>query len=94
MDDGSNQPIIADGQARAYKANIARVRAEVEREFSDSLAKAGYWRRFLLRLRMTREVRRRMDKVAPPWGLYSCNRSSDGERQQDHSTQEPPAGRG
>ncbi len=62
--------IVADGRRRAYDASIDRVRAEVAKEFAPELAKAGFWRRILLRFRMEHEVERRMRRTAPPWGLY------------------------
>lgn len=63
--------IVVDGQQRAYDAAFDRVYAEVEQEFAERLAGAGFWRRVLLRWQMSREFRRRMEKHAPPWGLYS-----------------------
>ncbi len=62
--------IVHDGYERAWKANIDRVRAEVEEAHAAELARAGFWRRMAIRRWMRAEVRRRMEGVAPPWGLY------------------------
>ena len=64
------KPIVACGRRSVYNACIGGVRAEVAKEFAPELAKAGFWRRIHLRIRMIREVERRMRKIAPPWGLY------------------------
>jgi hypothetical protein len=63
--------IIADGHRRAYWANIRSVRAQVQREFSPRLANAGFWKRLIVWLQFQSEIRRRMNRIAPPWALYS-----------------------
>ena len=61
---------VADGYDRAVEASAPRIRAEVEAEYAGRLASANWYRRLLLRLEMRREIRRRLERVAPPWGLY------------------------
>jgi hypothetical protein len=62
--------IVADGWHRARSANASAIRAEVEREYAERLQSAGCFRRCLLRWEMRREIERRLERVAPPWGLY------------------------
>jgi hypothetical protein len=61
---------VADGCHRARSANVSAIRAEVEREYAERLQSAGFFRRWLLCREMRREIERRLDRVAPPWGLY------------------------
>ncbi len=69
------QHIVNDGGRRAYLASINRVRADVQREFSEALAQAGFLRRIFLRVQMNREINRRMREIAPRWALYFLRRS-------------------
>ena len=62
--------IVADGQERARAAAMERVRAEVQRRFAPELARAGFWRRWALRLHLRREIQRRMEQIAPRDALY------------------------
>jgi hypothetical protein len=61
---------VADGDKRAWTANYDAIREQVEREYEQRLAVAGLFRRWQLRWKMRREIERRLDRVAPPWGLY------------------------
>lgn len=70
MSHGLKQHVVHDGQRRASRASIGPVRAEVQREFLGTLAKAGFLKRIFLRIQMKREVKRRMRALAPPWALY------------------------
>lgn len=67
--------IVEDGEEIAYAAAIDRVTAEVRNEFAGQLAGATFWQRIVVKFKIRREIRRRMDKIAPPWGLYSRNDS-------------------
>jgi hypothetical protein len=69
------QHIVIDGGRRAYLASINKVRVDVEREFSEALAQAGFLRRIFLRVQMNREIKGRMREIAPPWALYFRPRS-------------------
>jgi hypothetical protein len=64
------QHFVEDGCERTWKANYAPIRMEVDREYAERLQVAGYWERWRLRLQMHREIRRRLERVAPLWGLY------------------------
>jgi hypothetical protein len=61
---------VEDGYERARIAAIDSIRAEVEREYAERLSGASWLKRWCLRLEMRREIERRLDRVAPPWGLY------------------------
>jgi hypothetical protein len=62
---------VEDGYERACDASIDRIRAAVELEFAERFQTAGWWQRLRLRYEMRREIKRRLDRVAPPWGLYA-----------------------
>jgi len=66
-----NDHFVHDGRARARKAVLEKVRAEVEHEYAERLYNAGWLGRLLLYREMRRETKRRLDEKAPPWGLYS-----------------------
>jgi hypothetical protein len=59
-----------DGFTRAHSAAEAQVRAQVWAEYAEELEAADAWRRFWLRRRIEREIRARVEKVAPPDALY------------------------
>jgi hypothetical protein len=61
---------VADGYLRAREANEPRIRLQVGEEFATQLSNAPFWRWFLLRRQIEREITRRMDTVAPPDALY------------------------
>ena len=67
---GGRAKIVADGQQRAYDANIQRVRAEVEAEYTDELKNARFWQAVLLQLTVEWAIQKRMKEIAPPDGLY------------------------
>lgn len=62
--------IVADGRDRAQAASEPLIRVEVAREFALRLSGVPAWRRLLLRWEMECEVRRRLQRAAPPDGLY------------------------
>jgi hypothetical protein len=61
---------VANGLDRARSANLSAIQAEVEPEYAERLQTAGFFQRWLLRCEMRREIKRRLERVAPPWGLY------------------------
>lgn len=78
----NNRPtrFLADGASRIRKANRARIEAEVRLAHADQLDRARWWRRLSLRWHMRREIRRRLDEIAPPSALYAnSGRSSASE---------------
>ncbi len=64
------QQFVADGQRRAYDAEIEHVRTEVEAQYAEELSRAGIWNRLRIRRKIKREIRKRMRDLAPPGGLY------------------------
>lgn len=77
--------ILADGQERARSAHHDRLRGEVERELAEAMARAGWLKRIALRLRIEREVERRLDKAAPPDGLYGLSLATDAGGSSPHA---------
>ena len=67
---GGRANIVADGQHRAYDANIQRVRSEVDEEYDSEMKNAGFWQAVLLQLTVVWETQKRMKKIAPSDGLY------------------------
>jgi hypothetical protein len=65
-----NDRIVQNGCRRARSAHVSTIRSEVQQEFAERLKSAWLFKQLLLRLAMWREIERRLDRVAPPWGLY------------------------
>jgi hypothetical protein len=70
-------PIVADGHRRAAQSVEPEIRAAVEREYAFRLREARSLRRWLLRREIAREVRRRLERCAPPGAVYLNARRSD-----------------
>ncbi len=62
--------IVADGGAGVRKEYRLEVEAAVRARYADELAGARGLRRLLLRLRIRREIERRLDELAPGKALY------------------------
>ena len=67
--------IIADGQQRLRETEDHRrqeqaIRAAIESAYQGALADAGWVRCAIIRLRMWREIRREIRKLAPDEALY------------------------
>ena len=67
---GSNG-IVADGREREAKARFKEIRERIEKEHSEELKRAGWFRRLIIRWRMHGEIQRELERVAPTDGLYS-----------------------
>jgi hypothetical protein len=65
-----NDGFLHDGHKRAYSANEPIVRAEVQREYADCLAKAPPSEREQIRAEIERVIAERLEKLAPPDALY------------------------
>jgi hypothetical protein len=61
---------VVDGFLRAQAAAEPEIRFQVIGEYSEQLEAAGFWGRFWLRRTIDREVRIRLNQVAPPGALY------------------------
>ena len=61
---------VADGYERAYRASYSVIRAELEQRYADRFKLATFWDRLRLRQEMKRELRARLDRIAPPDALY------------------------
>ena len=64
---------VADGYERARDANERLVRAEVEQEFAERLRNADWVDRWRMKREIERVIEKRLEHVAPPWGLYFIN---------------------
>ncbi len=62
--------IVHDGQRRARQVLFGNVKSEVEAAYRKELLEATLWRRLLHRLKVQREIRRRLEKIAPRDALY------------------------
>ncbi len=67
---GSNG-IVADGREREAKARFKEIRERIEKEHSEELKRAGWFRRMVIRWRMHGEIQRELERVAPGDGLYN-----------------------
>ena len=52
------------------QAEIARIRRELEQQYADELAQAGWFRKRLIKRKITKELERRIERMAPKDGLY------------------------
>ncbi|MEE8169953.1 MAG: hypothetical protein V3T70_05340 [Phycisphaerae bacterium] len=62
---------VADGGDRLIRASIARIRSEVAERYAEELEQAGILRRWRLRRRIEREIRRELEHLAPPDALFA-----------------------
>lgn len=71
----SDERIIAEGykqltESKEFRTIRDEVIAAVRARYAEPLAGAGIFQRLALHLRMRREVKRELDKLAPPDALY------------------------
>lgn len=57
---------IADPQRRAHLGALRTIRDQVLREHEKELNESGLWKRMLLRLRIEREIKKRMQEAGRP----------------------------
>ena len=67
----NSQPIVAGGAQRIVHDEIERIRREVHEHYAKELSEASLLRRLLLRMRIRKEIRLRLEEVAPSRGLYA-----------------------
>lgn len=71
----SDDRFVIDGHERLtstseYQAASQQIIAEVRARYAEPLASTGIFGRLALRLRMRREIDRRLAELAPPDALY------------------------
>ncbi len=66
---------VSGGQGRAWRALFANVTSEVEMAYRKEMQEATPWRRVFLRLKVRREIRRRLEDLAP-WDALYLHRSA------------------
>lgn len=82
--------IVADGQRRILEGSgrpyAARLRARLSRRAGSLSKRANFLGRVIIRLRIARFIRRRLDRLAPPEALYSSPKLSMHAPQPAHET--------
>ena len=72
--------IVADGQRRILEGSgreyAARLRARLIRRTAAFSERASFLERLVIRIRIARFIRRRLDRLAPPDALYASSRLS------------------
>jgi len=70
---------ILDGRSRALRGGQLKERicAEVMSQYADELARAGFVRRIILRYKISREIKKELEKIAPSDALYCSTASKD-----------------
>ena len=63
--------ILVNGHSRILRDELERIRREVREQYAKELAEAGFLCRLVLRMHIRKEVRARLDDVAPRDGLYA-----------------------
>jgi hypothetical protein len=77
---------VADGGLRLrespeFQVRLRELRESVRARHAVGLAKAGFFRRLILRWRIAAEVRKERRKIEPsPQSLYSSHRAASGSR--------------
>ena len=61
---------MEDGWRRLWLKVEPAIRTEVEAEYAERVAAAGFWRRWRVIREMENEIRRRAEESAPPSALY------------------------
>jgi len=61
---------VADGRERLVSASRTDVEAEVRSRYAEPLAAAGVLERLRLELRIRREIRQALERIAPAAALY------------------------
>lgn len=68
--EGGTAGFVHGGQGRAWRALVATVESEVEMAYRKEMQEATRWRRLILRLKVEREIQRRLEDLAPSDALY------------------------
>ena len=65
--------IVADGRDRAIDAalDLERIHAKIRQKFAEDLERSGFFRRLLLRWKISRELRTELERIGPKRALYS-----------------------
>jgi len=84
MNRSTPSSVVSGGSERVRAAERTRIEREVRALYAPELAAAGLWRRFLLWIRMRREVNRKLREEAPSKALYAAQAAAA-----DDSRKEP-----
>lgn len=69
IDSGSSQ-FVADGQCRAWAAHAPEIEREARAQYAEQWRTSGPLLRLVLRWRIKREIKRRLEAIAPSEALY------------------------
>lgn len=70
----ANVSIVFGGRRRVARVMRRDIREQVRREWAERVAEAGFLSRIVLRVRIAREVNRRLRRQLPPGSLFSKTR--------------------
>lgn len=57
--------IVADGRERVRRAYMDKISEQVRAKYADELTKVGFFRRFVIRIKIRRDIQRELRKIAP-----------------------------
>jgi hypothetical protein len=84
---------VSGGEVNVRRGLEEEIRQEVLAEFAEAMSRAGPVRRLWLRMRISREIRRRLRRELPryssPYNLYGSSRGATGRRVKETSAQPP-----
>jgi hypothetical protein len=84
---------ISGGEVNLRRGLEERIRQEVLAEYAEALSQAGPLRRLWLRIRIWRQIRRRLgrefSRYDSPYNLYGSSRGAAGGRAKETSAQPP-----
>ena len=60
-----NNRIVADGRERVRRACMDKITDQVRANYAGELAKASFFRRFVIRIKIRRDIQRELRKIAP-----------------------------
>ena len=62
---------VCDGRRRALnEGTLQQIREHVQQRHATELSAVGFLRRFILKIRIRREIKRELDKITPRDALY------------------------
>lgn len=71
MSKGSHNRFVVDGRKRVIAGSLREIRSRVRAKYAEEMAAASLLRRWLLRLKIRREIGKELDRIAPRDGLYA-----------------------
>jgi hypothetical protein len=69
-DSKARNGIVADGRERVIAVELPRIQREVRARYADQWASTGFLKRIRLCRLIRREIRAKLDRLAPPAAMY------------------------